>query len=211
MEIKKEKVKEGIAKALEDKGKRKFTQTLELIVNFRGIDFTKPENRLNLNIVLPKGKGKKENRVVVIGDEALVHEAKKLGADKVFSIEEIPNVDVKELKKLAKDHFFIAHPKAMGLVAKHWGKVLGPRGKIPTPVLGNLKKAIENARKLVKIQNKGKYMPVVQAGIGCEDMSIDDLVENALAVLEEITKKIPQGNIKNVYFKLTMGKPVKVM
>ncbi len=211
MEIKKEKIKEGIAKALEDKGKRKFTQTMELIVNFRGIDFTKPENRLNLNIVLPKGKGKKENKVVVIGDESITHEAKKLGADKVFNIEEIGNVDAKELKKLAKDHFFIAHPKAMGLVAKHWGKVLGPRGKIPTPILGDLKKAIENARKLVKIQNKGKYMPVVQAGIGSEDMNVDDLVENAIAVLEEITKKIPQGNIKNVLFKLTMGKPVKVV
>ena len=56
----KKKLSEALAKMLEDKGKRKFVQSAELIINMRGIDFSKSENRLNLDIVLPKGKGGKE-------------------------------------------------------------------------------------------------------------------------------------------------------
>ena len=44
----KKSVTEGITRALEAKGKRKFTQSMEVMVNFRNIDFTKAENRLNL-------------------------------------------------------------------------------------------------------------------------------------------------------------------
>ncbi|MFA6530635.1 MAG: 50S ribosomal protein L1, partial [Candidatus Micrarchaeia archaeon] len=64
----KKQVQDALAKVFEDKGKRKFTQSVELIVNFRGIDFTKPENRLNLDIALPKGKGGKEPKIAVIAE-----------------------------------------------------------------------------------------------------------------------------------------------
>ena len=46
----------------------KFTQSVEVILNFRGIDFSKPENRLNLDVALPNGKGGKEPKVVVVAD-----------------------------------------------------------------------------------------------------------------------------------------------
>ncbi len=209
MDIKKDRILETVKDLLKLKGKRKFTQSVELIINFRGIDFNKPENRLNLTVKLPKGRGK-ENKIAVFGDEQLIHEAKKLGIEYVFNIAELNNVDKNLIKKLCKDHVFLAQPKAMGLVAKQFGKILGPRGKIPTPIMGSLEENIKKMKDIIKLQNKGKYLPVLQTLVGIESMKPEELVENIMAVLEEITKKIPSGNIKNIYVKLTMSKPLKI-
>ncbi len=209
MEIKAKNIKEAIENVLKEKGKRKFTQSVEMAVNFRAIDFTKPENRLNIDVVLPKGKGKKANKVIVIGSENIVNEAKKLGVEAIL-LSEVPNYDLKEVKKMADKAYFLAEPKAIGIVAKHWGKILGPRGKIPKPLIGDIKKAIEDTKRLIRIQTKGKYLPTVHAMIGEETMKEDELVDNAEAVLNEIKKKVPEGNIKSIYFKLTMSKPVKM-
>ena len=212
MEIDEKKIRVALEECLKEKGKRKFRQSVELIINFRGIDFTKAENRLNLDITLPKGMGGKENKVVVIGDETTTHNAKKLGADIVVNINETEafGKDIKNLKKIAKNHVFLAEPKAMGIVAKHLAKTLGPRGKIPLPIVGDLKQALDKARKTVKIQTKGKYLPTVQCFIGTEDMSVEELTANIQEVLERIKTKVPTGNLKSVFVKLTMSKPVKV-
>ena len=209
MHVKPKKIKEALEEALKEKGKRKFLQSVEMIVNFRAIDFSKPENRLNLDVILPRGKGKKENKVIVIGSERIVNEAKKLGIESIL-MNDVQNYDLKEVKKMANKAFFLAEPKAMGLVAKAWGRVLGPRGKIPKPLIGALKKNVEQAKALVRVQTKGKYLPTVHALIGEEEMKADDLAENAEAVVNEIKKKVPEGNIKSIYFKLTMSKPVKM-
>ncbi|MDD5171488.1 MAG: hypothetical protein PHF60_00435 [Candidatus ainarchaeum sp.] len=73
----KKKLADGIAKALEDKGKKKFKQSVELIINMRGIDFAKSENRLNLDIVLPKGKGGKELKSAVFAEGNMADEARR--------------------------------------------------------------------------------------------------------------------------------------
>ncbi|MGB9719310.1 MAG: 50S ribosomal protein L1 [Candidatus Anstonellales archaeon] len=212
MEITEKRIKEAVEEMLKEKGKRKFKQSVELIINFKGIDFTKAENRLNLDIIMPKGMGGKENKVVVIGEETTTHNAKKLGADVVVKVNEIESFgkDVKNLKKMAKDHVFIAEPKAMGIVAKNLAKVLGPRGKIPSPLVGDLKQAIERARKTVKVQTKGKYLPTVQCFVGTEEMGAEELKENVMEVFERVKTKVPTGNIKSAFVKLTMGKPVKI-
>ena len=211
MEIRKEKLLEGIKQALADKGKRKFKQTMEIIVNFKGIDFTKPENRINAQVLLPHGKGK-PNKVVVIADENTVYEAKKLGVD-AFTVAEVEELakDKKKAKKFVKSYdIFLVQPQLIGQVAKAIGRFLGQAGKAPKPLTGALEKAIEQAQRTITIKSKGKYMPVLQAPIGNEDYEPEKLLENAEAVLEAITKKVLPGNIKNIYFKLTMGKPVKV-
>jgi large subunit ribosomal protein L1 len=210
MDWKDERIKNGIAKALEEKGKRKFEQSLEMIVNFRAIDFSKPENRLNINLALPKGKGK-PNKVVVIGSELTVHEAKKAGAEATVSADQIESFSKKEVKKLAKDHLFLVEPKFIGMVAKNWAKILGPRGKNPIPIPGDVKKMIDGTRNNVQVQTKGKYLPTVQAPIGTEKMEIEDAMANARTIFDAVTKKIPTGNVRSVYFKLSMGKPQKVV
>jgi large subunit ribosomal protein L1 len=210
MDWKEDRIKEGITKALEEKGKKKFEQSMEMIVNFRGMDFSKPENRLNLTVPLPKGKGK-PNKVVVVGSEMITHEAKKQGAELTITADQIESFDKKELKKIAKDHLFLVDPKFIGIVAKNWSKILGPRGRNPIPIPSDVKKTIDATRNNVPVQTKGKYLPTVHAVVGTEKMNEADIMDNAKAIFDAITKKIATGNVKNIYFKLSMGKPHKVV
>ncbi|MCI0503809.1 50S ribosomal protein L1 [Candidatus Micrarchaeota archaeon] len=205
------KLAEAIKKALEDKGKKKFKQSVELIVNMRGIDFAKSENRLNLDIVLPKGKGGKELKSAVFAEGNMADEARRAGADLVIQPNDIAGwAAPAKVKELANNYFLLAQPNLMGVVAKSLGQVLGKRGKLPKPVTGNLKDLIERSKKSVRIVSKGKYLPVAQALIGTEVMEAEELLDNAETVYDAVKNKVNEGNIKSVYVKLTMGKPVKV-
>jgi large subunit ribosomal protein L1 len=205
------KLAEAIKKALEDKGKKKFKQSVELIVNMRGIDFAKSENRLNLDIVLPKGKGGKELKSAVFAEGNMADEARRAGADLVIQPNDIAGwAAPAKVKDLANNYFLLAQPNLMGVVAKSLGQSLGKRGKLPKPVTGNLKELIERSKKSVRIVSKGKYLPVAQALIGTEIMEAEELLDNAETVYDAVKNKVNEGNIKSVYVKLTMGKPVKV-
>jgi large subunit ribosomal protein L1 len=203
---------EAITKALEEKGKRKFTQSVELIINTRNIDFSKSENRVSIDVLLPKGKGGKELKAAVIAEEAIGDQAKKAGAELIIHPSELPAyAEPARLKDLTKNYFLLAQPNLMGQVAKVLGQYLGKKGKLPMPIVGDVRALMERSRKSVRIATKGKYLPVLQAFIGTESMSPDDLAENAEAVYEAVKNKIGgDGNIKSVYVKLTMGKPVRV-
>jgi large subunit ribosomal protein L1 len=206
------KLVEAINKALEDKGKKKFKQSLEIIINVRGIDFAKSENRLNLDIVLPKGKGGKELKSAVFAEGSMADEAKKAGADLVITPDAIPSyAEPAKVKDLANNYFLLAQPNLMGTVAKSLGQTLGKRGKLPKPITGNIKDQIERSKKSVRIVSKGKYLPVAQALVGTEAMGVEELVENAESVYDAVKNKVNEGNIRSVYVKLTMGRPTKVM
>ncbi|MCX6771802.1 MAG: 50S ribosomal protein L1 [Candidatus Micrarchaeota archaeon] len=204
-------INEAINKALESKGSRKFTQSLEVMVNFRGIDFTKAENRLNLDILLPKGKDK-EQKVIVFADGQMSFDAKSAGAAEVIDAAGIAKLaaDKGKLAIMSKSCEFIAQPSLMIAVGKSLGQVLGARGRLPRPVVGNVKDAIAQAKNRVRLVSKGKYLPVAQCLIGSEAMAVSDLVENFNAVYDKVQAKATEPNIKSVYVKLTMGAPVKV-
>lgn len=208
----KKKLLDAISKALEDKGKKKFVQSVEFVMNFRSVDFTKPEQRLNLDIPLPNGKGGKEPEVVVIGDDNFCAEAKKSGANHVLGPADLVALggDLSRLKALCSKSIFLAQPNQMGNVAKSIGQYLGPRGKIPKPLIGNMKDSIERSKRSVRIVSKGKYLPVAHVLVGSEQMEPEKLLENIDAVFEAVTKKVGQPNVKDIYVKLTMGKPVRV-
>jgi large subunit ribosomal protein L1 len=205
-------ITDSITKALEDKGKRKFTQSVEFIVNFRNIDFTKAENRLNLDLILPKGKGK-EQKVVVFADGQMAFEAKAAGASEVIDQAGIAKLagDKNHLKTLAGDCEFVAQPNLMVHVGKSLGQVLGARGRLPRPVTGPIKDAILQAKSRVRLVSKGKYLPVAQCVIGSEAMDAADLADNFDAVYEKVKAKATEPNIKSIYVKLSMGAPVKVL
>lgn len=205
----KKKLTEALTKAMEDKGKKKFKQSVEVIINMRGIDFSKSENRLNLDIALPKGKGGKELKCAVFAEPAMADQAKKAGADLVIAPDEIPEWKEK-VKELANNYFLLAQPNLMGEVAKNLGQYLGKRGKLPKPAVGDIGSMIQRSKKSVRIVSKGRYLPVAQALIGSEEMPIEDLVENAEAVYDAVKNKVKESGIKNVYVKLTMGKSVVV-
>jgi large subunit ribosomal protein L1 len=207
----KKKLTNALNKALEDKGKRKFKQSVELIINMRGIDFSKSENRLNLDVVLPKGKGGKALKCAVFAEAGVGADAKKAGADLIISPDEIPSWGEKsKAADLAESYFLLAEPKLMGAVAKSLGQYLGKRGKLPKPVVGNIAGMIERSKNSIRIVSKGKYLPVAHAFIGTESMDASELLENAEAVYDAIKTKVKEGNIKSVYVKLTMGKPARV-
>ncbi|MFN7991382.1 MAG: 50S ribosomal protein L1 [Candidatus Micrarchaeia archaeon] len=209
--MEKSKLVAAIQKAMEEKGKKKFKQSVELIINMRGIDFAKSENRLNLDIVLPKGKGGKELKSAVFAEGNMADEARRAGADLVIMPDTIPSyADPAKLKDLSDNYFLLAQPNLMGAVAKSLGQALGKKGKLPKPIVGNIKELIERSKNSIRIVSKGKYMPVAQALIGTEAMSTDELVENAEAVYETVKNRVNEGNIKSVYVKLTMGRPAKI-
>jgi len=200
----------GIKKALEYKGKRKFRQSLELIINTRSVNFSKPENRLKLNIVLPSGLGKIV-KVAVFGDESIVRDAKAAGADLTILPTQIEEyTDHKKLSDLASNYILLAHPKMMSLVAKNFGQYLGKKGKLPTPIIGKVSEFVNRARRTVRIRTKGKYLPTLQTMVGTEDLDVPSLVENCMSVYSKVVSKVSEGNIKSVYVKLTMGKSVKI-
>ncbi|MCX8166227.1 MAG: 50S ribosomal protein L1 [Candidatus Micrarchaeota archaeon] len=204
-------LKNALTKALEEKGSRKFKQSVDLIINLRNVDFTKPENRLNMDVILLHDI-QKQFKIVIFADGVISSEAKKR-TPYVFSsdsIEQLKN-NKKLLKELVKNGIFLAQPQILPLVAKNLGAVLGKKGKLPKPLGNDIDNSIEQAKRTVKIQTKGKYLPTIMSIIGKEDMEIDKLVENASIIIESIMKKLPSASIKSIYVKLTMGKPIKVV
>ncbi|MFH1306227.1 MAG: 50S ribosomal protein L1 [Candidatus Micrarchaeota archaeon] len=207
----KKQITEAVEEALKGKGKRKFPQTVEAIFNFRGIDVSKPENRINLDVILPKGRGK-EVPVVVFAESNMAMDAKNAGAAKVVGKSDIAKMrkEKKELKKLSKNSEFIAAPQLMIEVGKNLGQVLGSAGKLPKPVIGNVENAIKQAKARVRIQTRGKYLPTVQCAIGSENMNVNDIAENFESVYEKLKDKVGLQSIASAYVKLTMGQAVKI-
>ncbi len=204
-------IKSAVAKALEEKGTRKFTQSVDVGINFKGIDFNKQENRLNLEVMLPKGKGRVQ-RIAVFADGQLALDARNAGADLVIAGSEIPTIaaDSAKMKELL-DYEMLAAPNLMAVVGKHLGQVLGTKGKLPRPIMGgSVKDLAEKAKKTIKIKSKGKFLPVIHVPVGTENMPADDLAENIEAVLEKVTAKVGAPSIKSAYVKLTMGKPIYI-
>ncbi|MGC8479211.1 MAG: 50S ribosomal protein L1 [Candidatus Micrarchaeia archaeon] len=197
----------------ENKGKRKFKQTVELAVNFKGIDFTKQNNRLNLDILLPNGNGRSIKLAVFASDKTLLEDASKNNID-VIDPKELDAIgkDPKRLNSLLEYDLF-AQPSLMPSIAKSLGQFLGPRNKMPRPLLPGITiSSIKNdSTKRVNIKSKGKYLPTVHSVVGTEDMDPVKLYQNINEVLDNIKKKIGSNNVRSAYVKLTMSKPIKIM
>ncbi len=210
--MKQEDIMGALKACLEEKGKRKFTQSVEFIVNFKGVDFTKQDARLNLSIPLPNGTGKKLG-LAVFADGQLGMDAKKMGADVVMSGAEIPELakDKVKLKQMMKGYVFFAQPSLMMMVGKNLGQVMGTKDKLPKPIIGgSLDKLAEAERRTVKLKSKGKYLPTVSCLVGNENMEAEKIVENINQVYEAVSNSVGKQSLKSGYIKLTMGKPVKV-
>ncbi len=201
-----------IKEAREKGKKRKFSQTFDLVISLAGVDLKKPENRLNLDFLLPEGKGK-GSKVVLIADA--MASAAKDDVDLVIRKAEIDPLskDVKKLKSIAKNHdSFFGEIALMPLIGKTLGQVLGPIGKMPKPLPpnANIKAFVEAARKTVKV--RVTTTPVIQTVVGTETMDDQKIENNVNALVNFVKEKLPKGknNIKAVYLKLTMGPAIKL-
>ena len=194
--------------------KKKFAQSIDLVVRLREVDLKKPENRINETIALPNPP-EKALKVCVIASGDLATRAKTAGADMLIGRAELDNLtkDKKAARKLAQEYdFFIAEAPLMPLVGRALGSFLGPRGKMPTPVPPNapIEQVVTNHRKMVRVRMREQ--PVLQCRIGTESMADDKLAENIQAVVSRIEQKLERGfkNIAEVLVKGTMSKPVKI-
>ena len=211
--------KDAIAKAVADmKGKsekRKFNQTVELAVKLRELDLHKPEARINESLELPT-PARKDVKVAVIAGGDLAIRAKNAGADLVIGREDLDKLgrEKKEARKIAQSYdFFVAEAPLMPQVGKSLGQMLGPRGKMPTPVppTAPIDEIIKRQRRNVRL--KMKDQPVIQVRVGTEDMADDVLVQNIQTVISRLEAKLEKGskNISSVAVKTTMGPLVKVV
>lgn len=196
----------------ENKGERKFSQSVELAVNFMGIDMSKQDNRLNLEIKLPHPKGKSHNVVVFADDKTIASKATEAGA-KVMPSSEIQSIvsDKIKLNELLHSEL-LAQPSLMPQIAKALGQFLGPRNKMPRPLMGvDVNKAVEETARSVFVRSKGKYLPTVHCMVATESMDVNAIAANIDEVVNALIKRIGKQHLRSVYVKLTMSKPIKIM
>ncbi|MDE1825885.1 MAG: hypothetical protein KGH61_03990 [Candidatus Micrarchaeota archaeon] len=197
----------------ENKGKRKFRQSVELAINFKGIDFNKQDNKLNLEVNLPHGKGKVKKLGIFATEKSLIENAEKLGIE-IFDGARLDSIagDSARMNSLL-NYDLIAQQSLMPSIAKFLGQFLGPRNRMPKPLIGNMTlAAISNEMtKRIAIKTKGKNLPTVHCIVGSEDIEPKKLYENMNEVISTVVKKVGQGRIRSAYLKLSMSKPIKVM
>lgn len=191
----------------ESSKKRNFNQRFDLIINLRGLDLKKTEERIDEIFKLPHGSGKK-SRITLFSDEV-----KEVKSCRVINSSEMEKIvgDKKSIKKLISEtDFFLSEPRLMPVVGRHLGRFLAPKGLMPKPVVGDLGKAVKDRQDGVKILVKKQ--PVIQVPVGSEDMKDKDIADNVKAVLDFLKSKLPRDkeNLKSVHLKLTMGKPIKL-
>ncbi|KON29482.1 hypothetical protein AC482_06410 [miscellaneous Crenarchaeota group-15 archaeon DG-45] len=208
-----EKIIDALAKAREAAPERGFEQSIDLTVNLRELDMRRPENRINLRIHLPNGVGSKKVLVFASGDLAL--RARRAGADSIIEPPELQEMasDKKAAKKRLKDFdVFIAEAPLMPTVGRVVGPILGPKGKMPTPVppQAPIDDTIERERRVIVLRSRDR--PILQCIVGNEGMEDEKIAENVENVLSSLTATLRRGlgNIRSIYLKLTMGSAVKV-
>ncbi|MFH1591301.1 MAG: 50S ribosomal protein L1 [archaeon] len=209
----------AIKKAKESSKKRNFRQTIELIVNLKGLDMKKNQNLVDFFTVLHYSKGKKTQVCALVGPE--LQDSAKESCDLVIMQSDFEKVasNKAELKTIAATYdYFVAQANIMPKVATAFGKVLGPKGKMPNPKAGcvvppktNLKPLAEKLGKTVRINTKGGNA-VIQVPIGNEEMDEKEVADNCKTVFDQIVHHLPGelNNIKSALVKLTMGVPIKV-
>ena len=188
--------------------KKKFDQSIDLLVSLKGVDVKKD----NISAVISIPHKIKEKKVYgfLTKKTSLVNS--------ITQLEFAKYKDKKALKELVKKYdFFIASAPLMPSVATTFGKSLGPTGKMPSPQLGVLMKEddpaisalLEKIGKSIKIRVKEAS---VKVSIGKESMSDAQIIENAEAFYTGLVAVLPtkKENVKSIMVKLTMSKPIKV-
>ncbi len=190
--------------------KRKFEQSVDLIVNLKDFDIKKD----SVNLVVSMPHLSRNSRVLAF------LESENPSFDRTITKREMDTMDLKQMKKIIDGYdTCVSVAKLMPELAKKFGRVLGPAGKMPDPKTGGvvmvenkeaLEKLASNIRKTTKIKSKE---PSIKVMIGKENMKDEDLGENAEYVYRAVLNALPKRNenLRNVLLKFTMSKPVRVM
>ena len=191
--------------------KANFDETIELHVRL-GVDPKQADQQVRGVLVLPNGTGKKV-KVLVIAKGEKADIAAAAGADYVGAEEMIA--------KIQNESWFdfdvmITTPDMMGAVGRI-GKVLGPKGLMPSPKSGTVTMDVEKAVKDVKagkVEYRIDKTAVIHCPIGKKSFGKDKLVENYKALVDAIIKAKPAAAkgqyVKSIAVASTMGPGVKI-
>ena len=191
--------------------KAKFDETVELHIKL-GVDSRHADQQVRGAIVLPHGTGK-TRRVLVFCKEEREQEALASGADYAGGQELVDRIQ--------KESFFdydvvVATPDMMGIVGR-LGKILGPKGLMPTPKAGtvtpNIAQAIAEI-KAGKIEYRLDKTNIIHCPIGKVSFGVEKLVDNYSALLGAVVKAKPAAAkgqyIRSCVTASTMGPGVKI-
>ena len=192
--------------------KRKFAQSIDVVVNLQNIDFKNPSNRIDIKVTLPAGRGK-VLKIGAFGDTDFLSKAKI--ADLKILDKEIRK-SPKEIRKIAEQmDYFVSQTTLMVEIGKGWGKFLSTRGKMPQPLPPGADPTpmITRLKNTVSLKSRGNTPQTLSCSVGMESMKDEDIVKNVMAVYNALLEKLPgkDNNIKSFMIKTTMGSSVKMV
>jgi len=206
-------IQEAVARALDEAPERNFRETVDLAINLRDLDLNDPSQRVDEGVVLPSGTGQ-ETKIVVFADGETAVRAEEV-ADEVLDADDLADLadDTDAAKDLADDtDFFVAQASLMQDIAGALGQVLGPRGKMPTPLQpdDDVVETVNRMKNTVQLRSRDRR--TFHTRVGAEDMSAEDIASNIDVILRRLHADLEKGplNIDGVYVKTTMGPAVEV-
>jgi large subunit ribosomal protein L1 len=188
----------------------KFDESVDLAVNL-GVDPKHADQMVRGGIVLPHGTGKSV-RILVFAKGDKEKEAQAAGAD---------HVGGDDLAKKIQEGWLefdrvIATPDMMGVVGR-LGRVLGPRGLMPNPKLGTVTMDVGRAvaeQKSGKVEYRVEKAGIVHVSVGRKSFSVDQLVDNATALIDALVRAKPASAkgtyLKKISISTTMGPGVRI-
>ncbi len=202
---------EAVERALKLGKRRRFKQSVDLIVTLKDVDIKSPEGRLREVVFLPH-KPRKEAKICVVAEGDMALKARELGLP-VYGRADLQ--EMRQNRKLAKKvaqecDWVLIRVDLMGLAGGVLGPALGPRGKAPTPVPPNadIAELAERYKRAVWVRTRNQ--PQVMCRVGTEDMPPEEIAENIEAVLNAIINRLGRQKIGRILVKKTMGIPVEV-
>jgi large subunit ribosomal protein L1 len=206
-------IEDAVAQALAEAPPRQFRETVDLAVNLRDLDLNDPSNRVDESVVLPAGTGQ-ETRIVVFATGETALRAEDV-ADQVLGPDELEELgdDDDAAKDLAADtDFFVAEAALMQDIGRYLGTVLGPRGKMPTPLQpdDDVVETVDRMKNTVQLRSRDRR--TFHTRVGAEDMDAAEISENIDVIVRRLEATLEKGplNIDSVFVKTTMGPSVEV-